>query len=102
MPKYVVEFATNPTAWPSDPKQVLEIWESVLGGAETLSKQGVIAEVNWYSGTDGFAIIEASTKADAVGIVAPFFPLFSQQIREIVTFDDAKRSIIAAWKKAIG
>lgn len=102
MPKYVIEFAANPAAWPSDPKQVLATWEGVLDGAEMLIKEGLIEEVNWFSGTEGFAIIEARTKADAVGIVTPFFPLFSQQIREIVAFDDAKQSIIAGLKKAVG
>ncbi len=102
MPKYMVLYHANPSAWPSDPKQLLTIWEGVAAGADNHLKTGVLKEVGWFTNVDGYGIFEAESKDKVVEMVTPFFPLFSQEIHEIVPYEKGKEAILAGARKAAG
>jgi hypothetical protein len=39
MPKYMVLYKANPSIWPTDPKQVLALWEGIIAGGDQLLKE---------------------------------------------------------------
>ena len=100
MPKYMALYKANPSSWPSDPKQVLTIIQGVVAGADQLFKMGALKEVGWFSPQEGYAIFEAESKDKVMEMVAGFFPLYSQEIREIVSWEKGKQALLAAAKMA--
>lgn len=102
MAKYIIQFKTNPAAWPTDPAEVLKAWEGVVSGGSALLESGTFAEVNWTSGLAGYVIMEATSKDAAIGATTPFFPLFNQEIDEAVPWAEATAAILGAAKAAAG
>jgi hypothetical protein len=96
MSKYMILFKANPSAWPSDPKQVLAIWEGAMAGTERLLKEGQLKEVGWFTNSEGYAIVESESKDKVLEIVNHFFPFFSQEIHEIVPWDRAKEALLSS------
>ena len=92
----------NPEAWPADPAEVLALWEGVIGGGGALLESGTLAEINWTSNLAGYAIMEASSKDAVFGAVTPFFPLFDQEIDEVVPWAEATSAILSSAKAAAG
>ena len=68
-------------------------WDHLLSG-------GALKELAWLSADDGFAIFEAESKAAVMGMIQPFFPHFSQDIREIVAWENGKQAILASARQA--
>ena len=102
MANYIIRFKTNPEAWPADPAQVLALWEGVIGGGNALIEGGILAEINWTSNLAGYAIMEASSKDAVFGAVTPFFPLFDQEIDEVVPWAEGSSAILSGAKAAAG
>jgi len=100
MPKYMILFKANPSSWPNDPKQVLTVIQGVLAGADQLFKMGALKEVGWFSPQDGYAVFEAESKDKVMGMVAGFFPLYSQEIREVVSWEKGKEALLSAARMA--
>ena len=74
MPRYIVHFNTNPSAWPSDPAQVLATWEAVMAGGSQLLEQGLFDEIGWVGNLEGYGLVEAESKASVIGLVNDSFP----------------------------
>ncbi len=48
MPRYMVAWRANPSAWPTDPKQMLAALEGAFGGGDQLLGAGA-EEISWLS-----------------------------------------------------
>ena len=102
MAKYIIRFKVNPEAWPTDQAGALKAWEGVVGGGTALLESGTLAEINWTSNLAGYAIMEATSKSAALGVATPFFPLFNQEIDEVLPWAEAIAAILGAAKAAAG
>jgi hypothetical protein len=100
MPKYMALFKANPSSWPSDPKQVLPVIQGVVAGADQLFKMGALKEVGWFTPQEGYAMFEAESKDQVMGMVAGFFPLYTQDIREVVSWEKGKEALLSAARMA--
>ena len=100
MSRYMVLFKGNASVWPTDPKQALAVTEKVQAGADYLLKSGVLQEIGMFTATDGYGIVQADSKEKVLEVIAPFYPLFSQEIHEIVPWDKAKDGIIKGLRAA--
>ena len=96
----MVHFRANPTAWPSDSKQALPILERVFAGSDYLFKEGALKEVGWFTPQAGYAIFEADSKEKVLELIQPFFPYYSQDIQEIVSWEKGKQAILAGARAA--
>jgi hypothetical protein len=92
----MILFKAIPSAWPSDPEQVLSVWEKVLAGTDQLFNEGQLKEVGWFTNTEGYALVESDSKDKVLGIVNYFFPYYSQEIHEIVPWEKAKEALLAS------
>lgn len=99
MPRYLVNWEANPSAWPTDPKQVLAVLEAVFGGGDQLL-EGAAEEISWLTPQEGYAIIEADSKATVLGMVQGFFPYYNQDVREAVPWGSAKQAILDSARQA--
>jgi hypothetical protein len=102
MARYLVLWSANASVWPNDPNQSLAAIEGATGGGDLLLQAGGVKELGWFTAQSGYGIFEADTKATVLGMVQPFFPLFSQEIREIVPWEDGKKAILASARQAAG
>ena len=102
MAKYVIRYRANPVAWPTDPVERLALWEGVIAGAQALLDSGALSEINFTSNMAGYTTLEASSKQAGIEVGAAFFPLFSQEIEEIVPWEEAKAALLAGAKSAAG
>ena len=93
MPRYLIPWKANASAWPTDPKQILAILEGAVAGGEQLIKSGGV-EINWLGPQEGFAIIEAASKEVAMGMVQGFFPFYTRDVREFVPWEAGKKAIL--------
>ena len=100
MARYLVLWKANAAAWPSDPKGGLAMWQAATGGGDQLLSAGALKELAWLSVDEGFAIFEAESKAAVMGMIRPFFPYFSQDVREIVPWEHGKQAILASARQA--
>ena len=100
MPRYMVLWSANPSAWPGDPKQALAVLEAATGGGDQLLAAGGLKELGWFTAQDGYAIFEADSKEAVLGMVQPFFPYYAQDVREIVPWESGKRAILDSARRA--
>ena len=98
----MVLYKANASAWPTDRKQILAITEGVVAGADQLIKTGAVKEIGWFTTEAGYAILEANSKEAVLQTVAPYFPLYSQDIQEIVSWEKGKEALLAAARMAAG
>jgi len=100
MPRYMVLYKANPSAWPTDPKQAFAVLEGAIAGGDQLLKAGALKEVGWFTAQEGYAIFEADSKDKVLGMVNPFFPYYSQEIHEIVSWEKGKKELLASARMA--
>ncbi len=99
MSRYMVLFKGNPSAWPTDPKQILAVWEAVIAGGDQLLKMGPLKEVGWFTPLEGYAMFETDSKEKMLGMVSPFFPYYTQEIHEIVSWEKAKEALLSSARR---
>jgi hypothetical protein len=100
VPRYLVSWKANPSAWPTDPKQVLAVLEGAMAGGDALLKGGGVKELGWLTAEEGYAIFEAPAKENVLGMVQPFFPYYVQDIREIVPWEKGKQAMLDSARQA--
>lgn len=100
MPRYMVLYRANPAAWPTDPKQALAVLERVMAGGDYLLKGGSLKEVGWFTPQEGYGIFETDSKEKVLELVEPFFPYYSQDIHEIVSWEKGKQAMLAGARAA--
>jgi hypothetical protein len=100
MPRYMVSWKANSSVWPTDPKEKLAVLEGAFGGGDQLLETGAAAEISWLTPEEGYVILEADSKASALGMVQGFFPYYSQDVREAVSWEDAKKAMLDSARQA--
>jgi hypothetical protein len=100
MARYMVSWRANPSAWPTDPKEVLGALEAATGGGDQLLGGGAATEIGWFTPQEGYAIFEADSKERVLGMVQGFFPYFTQDVREIVPWEAGKNAILDSARQA--
>jgi hypothetical protein len=100
MSRYLVLYRANASVWPVDPKQSLAVLEGVLAGGDELLRTGGATEIGWFTAQGGYAIFEADSKDTIFGRIQPFFPYYSQDVHEIVPWDQAKNAILENARRA--
>ena len=104
MPMYINHFTCNPNAWPADRKGQLDVWKAMVADADDLvEKDSPVKFTGWINNTEGYVLVEAGSKAEVIGICAQFWPLFHNDIMEIVPTAEAGKAILAGatkgWEK---
>jgi len=100
VPRYLVLYRANPSVWPTDAKKALAVWEGTIAGGDHLLKTGALKEVGWFTPQEGYAIFESDSKEKVLGMVQPFFPYYDQDIREIVSWENAKEALLGSARRA--
>src|SRR5262245_55131471 len=100
VPAYMVLWKANANAWPAEPKQILSVLEGATAGADMLLKSGTLRELGWFTAEEGYAIMEADSKVAVLAMVQPFFPFYSPDIREIVSWDAGKSAVLESARQA--
>ena len=100
MARYMVSWKANASVWPTDPKAALAVLEGAAAGGDMLLQAGAIKEMGWFTSQEGFAIFEADSKAAVIGMVSPFFPYYSPEVREIVPWEAGKQSMLESARQA--
>ena len=100
MPYYINHFTCNSDAWPKDRDGEIAAWTDNVGDAtELVDKDGPVKFTGWTSNTEGYVLLEAESKADVIGICAQFWPLFHNDIMEIVPTHIAGPAILEGAKR---
>ena len=96
---YQIHFKANPALWPSDPKENLAMWETAWAGAEAMIASGAMHDLCFVSASEGYCRVTADAATAALSICATHFPMFTQEIQELVPWDLAKDTILGAVRK---
>ena len=94
MPTYITHFTCNYEAWPTDHKGQKAAWTKMVKDANDYVKQGAVKFAGWASNTEGYALLEASSKAEVIRMCARFWPLFHNEIIELVPNVEAGDAIL--------
>ena len=100
MSRYLVLWKANASVWPVDPKQALAVLEGAAAGGDQLLASGGLKELGWLTAEEGYGIFEADSKESVLAMVEPFFPYYSQDIREIVSWEAGKQAILGSARQA--
>jgi hypothetical protein len=101
MARYMVLWKANPSAWLSDPKQVLSVLEAATGGGDQLLAGGALTELGWFTPQAGFGIFESDGKESVLGMVQGFFPYYGVEIHDIVEWEAGKKAILDSARQAL-
>jgi hypothetical protein len=100
MARYMVLWKANPSAWPIEPKQILDVLHGATGGGDQLLATGAAEELGWFTPQEGYGIVEADSKETVLGLVQGFFPYYTQEIHEIVAWEAGKNAILESARQA--
>ena len=97
-----IHFKANPVLWPSDPKENLALWENLAEKGKVALESGLMQEVYMVSASEGYCRLESDSKMAALAIAATSFPLFTQEIQELVPWEEAKDVMLEAIRQMAG
>jgi hypothetical protein len=100
MATYQLHFQANPSLWATDPQQLLASWEQTFQAADALMESGAMQAPNFISSTEGYVLVDADSKSAALAVAAQFFPNWTNEIDELVPWDEAKEAILGAFRQA--
>ena len=98
----MIIWKANPAVWPSDPSDVLAVWEGAAAGGDMMLASGAFNEIRWTSNSSGYAVAECDSKAEALALCTPFFPHFSQTVEETVSWNAGRDAVLGAARQAAG
>lgn len=98
MATYQLHFQANPTLWPNDPQQLLALWEQAFQACDALIETGAMQAPRFVNTTEGYVLVEADSKSAALAVAAQFFPNWTNEIDELVPWNDAKEAILGALR----
>lgn len=104
MPHYINHFTCNPNSWPSGREEHIAAWKAMVSDATDLVEDdSPVKFTGWISNTEGYVLLEANSKAEVIQVCARFWPLFHNDIMEIVPVAEAGPAILAGaiegWEK---
>ena len=95
MPTYITHFTCNYEAWPTDRDGQKAAWTKTVRDAdENVKEDGPVKFIGWISNSEGYALLEAESKAEVIKVCARFWPLFHNDIMEVVPAAEAGPAII--------
>lgn len=94
MATYLTHFTCNYEVWPSDQAAQKAAWASVIEDADANVRNGSVNFIGWANNTEGYALLEAGSKAEVIEICARFWPMFHNEIIELVPAVDAGKAIL--------
>src|SRR5439155_4889526 len=100
MPRYMVLYQAVPENWPKDPKEIQSMWEGIIAGTDQMLKAGITKEGGLFTNFEGYAIFQAESMDKVIGYVSPFFPYWTETIREIGEWDKSKESLLGSLRQA--
>ena len=100
MATYQLHFRANPALWPTDPQQLLALWEQTFQAADAQIETGAMQVPHFVSNTEGYVLVDADSKSAALAVAAPFFPNWTNEIDELVPWEQAKEAILGAVRQA--
>ncbi len=96
MPLYLTHFTCEPPVWPRDRKEELAAWAANVKEANALVEaDSAVKFSGWINNSEGYALVEAPSKTDVIRLCAKFWPLFRNDITEIVPTAEAGAAILA-------
>ncbi|MCG8583985.1 MAG: hypothetical protein MI757_04650 [Pirellulales bacterium] len=96
MAHYIAHFTCNPSAWPKGHDEEMAVWKEMVGEATDLVEgEGPVKFTGWVSNTEGYALLETDSKAEVIRLCARFWPLFHNDIQELVPVSEAGPAILA-------
>jgi len=104
MPLYITHFTCQASAWPTDREREIAAWNAnVSDASELVEGESAVKFSGWINNTEGYALVEAPSKTEVIRLCARFWPLFHNDIDEIVPTAEAGPAIIAGategWEK---
>ena len=85
---------------PAPPTPSCMGWNRRHASVEEKGPPGALKEVGWFTPQEGYAIFESDSKEKVLGMVQPFFPYYDQDIREIVSWENAKEALLGSARRA--
>ena len=70
-------------------------------GGEALLAAGKLKEIYVVSASEGYCRLEVESKNAALVICATFFPMFTQEVQEIVPWEFAKDDMLEAVRQTV-
>ena len=95
-----LHFQANAAQWPTDPPERLALWEQSAQGADALIETGVFRDLTFISASEGYVFVDSDSKTAAIAVAASFFPNWTQEIQELVPWEQAKEAILGAVREA--
>ena len=103
MPMYLCHHRCNHETWPVDRQEQMKVWAAIVKDAVELIEDGPVKYAGWISNTEGYALVEASSKSEVLRLCARFWPFFHNDVMEIVAMSEAGPAILAGvregWEK---
>ncbi len=100
MATYQLHFRANAALWPTDPQQLLALWEQTFQAADAQIETGAMQAPHFISSTEGYVLVDADSKSAALAVTARFFPNWTNEIDELVPWEQAKEAILGAVRQA--
>ncbi len=100
MATYQLHFRANAALWPTDPQQLLALWEQTFQAADAQIETGAMQAPHFVSSTEGYVLVDADSKSAALAVTARFFPNWTNEIDELVPWEQAKEAILGAVRQA--
>ena len=97
MPRYLSIWKVNSSLVPQDPVARLKSFEAQAKAIDSALKAGAIKEFGFFDVETGYAMLETPTRADAMNIGALFYPYVINEPHEIISWEQAKKSISSAY-----
>ncbi|MEM8575321.1 MAG: hypothetical protein AAGF48_11880 [Pseudomonadota bacterium] len=94
MAMYLTHFKCNYEAWPTDHDAQKAAWSKMIEDANGNVEAGTVSFVGWANNTEGYALLEAASKADVIEICARYWPMFHNEIIELVPGAEAGKAIL--------
>lgn len=98
MPRYLSLWKVDSTRIPADPKERVKLFEMQSHAIDAALKSGgPIKEFGFFTADSGYTILETSSRAEAMGIAALFYPEVHNEPFEVIPWEEAKKAIGDAY-----
>ena len=99
MSRFLILYTINSAIQSADPKIALKETEASLAAVEELQKAGIFKEVGTFNPGEGFIIAEFPSIEEAFKLAQSFWPGVITNIREIISWEKTKESVLSTLKE---
>ena len=102
MARFLVLWRQNPVApWPTDPSEVLKLYERMFATMDDLIKKGEIEEFGFFPDANSGYVIGKGESTDVFRRVNMFLPYILCEVHEIIPYEKGKEIERAVLKAKI-